>query len=83
VVKVIGAFFTTAGFLTFVAVTGGAITWVRFWAAQLPADQALQVVPRDDLIIVGAVALGLFTVLGVIAVAGVYAIDSAGRPTEL
>ena len=81
-VKVIGAFFTTAGFLTFVAVTGGAITWVRFWATKLPADQALQVVPRDDQIIVGAVALGLFTVLGVIAVAGVYAIDSAGRPTD-
>jgi hypothetical protein len=49
---------------------------------KLPADQALQVVPRDDQIIVGAVALGLFTVLGVIAVAGVYASDSAGRPTD-
>jgi len=81
-VKVVGAFFTTAGFLTFIAATGAAVTWVRFWSAQLPADQAIQVVPRETLIAAGAVALALFTVLGLVAVAGVYAIDSAGRAID-
>lgn len=73
---------TGAGFLTFVALTGAAITWVRFAVAQLPADQAVGLVPRDDLIDVGSVAMMTFGVLGLSAVAVVYAIDAPGRLTD-
>jgi outer membrane protein OmpA-like peptidoglycan-associated protein len=81
-VKVVGAFATTAGFVAFVAVTGQAITWVRFRAAELPADQAVQLVPKDDLVVVGGLALGIFAVLGVVAVTSVYAIDRYGQDCD-
>lgn len=81
-VKVIAALGTTAGFITLVAGTGGAVMLARFWAAGLPADQALAAMPRNDLVAAGAATLGLFTLLGLVAVAGVYAIDAAGRATK-
>jgi hypothetical protein len=82
VVKLIAFLATGAGFVTFVALAGAGITWVRFQGAELPASQALDVVPQDDLVGVGGIALGLFFLLGLIAVAGVYAIDSGGRAVE-
>jgi hypothetical protein len=81
-VRLVAALGTTAGFVTLVAGTGGALLWVRFWSAGLPADQALAVVPRNQLVAAGAVTLGVYIVLALIAVAMVYAIESGGRATS-
>jgi hypothetical protein len=51
---------TIAGGLTlagFVAVVGGAVLWARFYAAGLPPDQAVSLVPNGELIVVGAATL--------------------------
>ena len=42
-----------AATVVFVAVVGGAVMWLRFRNAQLPADQAVALVPRADLVVVG------------------------------
>jgi hypothetical protein len=68
----------TIGFVGFVAVIGGAIEWIRFRAAELPADQAVQVVPREQLVTIGAVSMVLFTLLGLMAVLTAYLIDRRG-----
>ena len=62
------------GIVTFVALIGGAIQWVRFWAAGLPADQAVRAMPKAELVVIGAVSLigallaGVFIVLVVFLV---------------
>jgi hypothetical protein len=81
-VRLVAALGTTAGFVTLVAGTGGALLWVRFWSAGLPADQALAVIPRNQLVAAGAITLGLYIVLALIAVTLVYAIEASGRPTN-
>jgi hypothetical protein len=80
--KAAATLLTTAGFLGLVALTGGAITWLRFFVAELPADQAVAAFPRGELIVVGAAALTTFVVLGLVAVVAVYALDHGGRPTD-
>jgi hypothetical protein len=77
---VLAALFAAGSLVTFVAAAGGAITWIRFYAASLPADQALAVVPRGQLIASGAVLLAVFLLLGIFAVIGVYMFDSDGYP---
>lgn len=67
-----GTLLAVGGLLTFVAAVGGAIIWVRFYAAQLPADQALAAMPRSELVASGAVMLAAFVLLGALAVVGVY-----------
>jgi MFS family permease len=47
----------------------------------LPADQAISLVGEGDLVVVGAISLALFLVLGVVAVVVAYAIDPPGRAT--
>ena len=64
------------GLVTFVAAVGGAIIWVRFYAAELPADQALAAIPQGELVASGAVMLALFLILGLAAAVGVYLFDS-------
>lgn len=59
-------------FVGLVAVLGAAITWVRFAAAQLPADQAISKIPKSDLVGIGAVSLVAFMILGLLAVLTVY-----------
>jgi hypothetical protein len=54
---------------------------VRFWVAGLPADQALAVVPRQDALVAGAVALSVFVIIGLIAVAIAYLLDRQGAPS--
>lgn len=81
-VKAGASLFTAAGFLGFVALTGGAIAWVRFNAAGLPADQAVAAFPRRELLVSGAGALTVFFILGLLALAAVYALDQGGRPTD-
>jgi hypothetical protein len=68
----------TIGFVGFVAVIGGAVEWIRFRAAELPADQAVQVVPREQLVTIGAVSIVAFTLLGLMAVLIAYLIDRRG-----
>lgn len=63
------------GFVGFVALIGGAIEWTRFWAAELPADQAVGAIPETELVTVGAVSTILFTLLGLAAVLLVYLLD--------
>jgi hypothetical protein len=66
----------------FVAFVGAAILWARFHVAQLPADQAVAVVPRSELVAVGASALVTFAALGLAAVLLVYLIDPQGRASK-
>jgi hypothetical protein len=61
---------SAAGTVGFVYLVGGAIMWLRFWRSDLPADQALALVPRTDLLVVGmrvmilpALAAGLLFLL--------------------
>jgi hypothetical protein len=42
-----------AGTVGFLYAVGGAVMWLRFSRAQLPADQALALVPRTDLLVIG------------------------------
>jgi len=79
--KVVTALLTATGFLGLVAFTGGAIAWVRFAAAKLPADQAVAVMPNSELLVLGAAALAVFVPLALLAVLVVFLIDRAGRPT--
>jgi hypothetical protein len=69
----------TIGFVGFVAVIGGAIQWVRFQSAQLPAAQAVHVTPRGELVAIGAQSLILFTLLGLLAIVIVYLADPRGE----
>ena len=69
------------GFVGFVAIVGGAIEWIRFDAASLPATQAVLAVPRQELVVVGALALAVFVLAAVAAVLVVYLIDSDGNAT--
>ena len=56
--------------------------WFHFYTAELPAVQAIDAMPRSQLLVDGAVPLILFGVLGVVAVAACYAIDRGGRARE-
>jgi hypothetical protein len=51
-----------------VAAVGALMLWIRFDAAGLPADQAISVVPREDLVVVGGVLLAQYVLIGVAAV---------------
>jgi hypothetical protein len=54
--------------LGFVAAVGALMLWTRFGAAGLPADEAISVVPRDDLVAVGALLVVQYVAIGVAAV---------------
>jgi hypothetical protein len=51
-----------------VAALGALMLWIRFDAAGLPADHAISVVPREDLLVVGGVLLAQYVLIGVAAV---------------
>jgi len=61
-----------------VSFTGGAILWARFDAADIPADQAVAAVPREELVTVGAASLAGFLVVGGLALVVSYLCDSSG-----
>ena len=69
-----------AGLGTVVVATGGAVAWVRHSVAQLPADQAVAVMPERELVTLGAVSLSGFAIAAAFAVLVVFAIDHCGRP---
>jgi lysophospholipase L1-like esterase len=79
-IKAGGALASTVVSVGFVVVVGAAIVWVRFWAARYPADQAVDAVSREELLVIGAQALVLFVVLGTVAVAAMWLLDPRGTP---
>lgn len=68
----LAALAAAGGLITFVAAVGGAIVWVRYYSAELPADQALAALPQGELVASGAVMLAAFLLLGSLAAIGVY-----------
>jgi hypothetical protein len=57
IAPVLAAIATGIGVLGFVAFVGGAVEYARLNAAGLPAEQALAVVPKANLVVVGAETL--------------------------
>jgi hypothetical protein len=72
---------TAIASISFVAFVGAVVLWSRFEAAQLPADQAVAVQTEADLVTVGAIALVLFVLGGLLAVLLLRILDAQGRPT--
>lgn len=83
IAPILGAVATGIGVLGFVTFVGGAIDWARFHATGLPQEQALAVVPTQDLVVVGARTLVPAVVAGLLAGA-LYAIGQAlaGTPEQ-
>ncbi|HEY8816814.1 MAG TPA: OmpA family protein [Candidatus Dormibacteraeota bacterium] len=72
---------TGASLIGFVAFAGGVIVWTRFSAAKVPPDQAVNAVPRDELVAIGSSLLLLFGFFGVMALIGAFLVDRGGRAT--
>lgn len=66
---VLAAVGTGIGVLGFVTFVGGAIDWARFQATGLPQEQALAVVPTQDLVVIGARTLVPAALWGLLACA--------------
>jgi hypothetical protein len=77
-VKALASLVSVATLLGLVTATGGAIVWLRFSAAELPAEHILRLTPKDDLVGVGGIALGLFAIAGAAAVVIAYLLDHGG-----
>jgi hypothetical protein len=70
-----------AGTVGFVYVVGGIVMWLRFWRSDVPADQALALVPRTDLLVVGMRVL----ILPALAAGGLFLLLAKrdnGKPTR-
>ena len=78
----VASLFTAGGFVGMVAFTGTAILWARFYAADLPPDQAVRNLDRSEVIAIGATALIIFAALGAIATLIAYLIEPGGRPSK-
>jgi hypothetical protein len=75
--KAIAFVATSIGAAGFVAFLGGAILWVRFYEAKLPADQAVAQTAKSQLLVIGATQLAFFVVLGGLAVGVIYLLRGA------
>jgi len=62
-----------------VTLVGGAVFWLRFDELGLPADRAVALLPRSLLVTVGAHALIVPALAGLMAVLALYAFDSWSR----
>ncbi|HEX3804165.1 MAG TPA: hypothetical protein VHV75_15115 [Solirubrobacteraceae bacterium] len=76
--KAVPAIGSAIGIVGFVAAIGGAIEWVRFNAAGLPATQAVSAAPKGELVITGAWALAVFLLFAFLAVLLVFVWDRSG-----
>jgi outer membrane protein OmpA-like peptidoglycan-associated protein len=72
---------TAGSLIGFVAFAGGVIVWTRFSAAKVPPDQAVNAVPRDELVAIGSALLLLFGFFGVLALIGAFLVDRGARAT--
>ncbi|HET6571307.1 MAG TPA: OmpA family protein [Solirubrobacterales bacterium] len=79
--QLIPVLLTGASLIGFVAFAGGVIVWTRFSAAKVPPDQAVNAVPRDELVAIGSALLLLFGFFGVLALIGAFLIDRGARAT--
>lgn len=79
VVKIAGSIATTLGLAGIVAVVGAAVVWTRFHEAGLPASQAVDVVPNNQLIVVGAAALIGYLAVGLVGVLVAFIFDPQGK----
>lgn len=80
--KGIAAIVAVLGLGGSVAVVGGAILWIRFSEAHLPANQALQAVPDDQLVVAGAVALIGFSLAALAGIVLIFVLDPRGQVTR-
>ncbi|HWM63600.1 MAG TPA: hypothetical protein VNP96_06375 [Solirubrobacterales bacterium] len=67
IAPVLAAIATGIGVVGFVTFVGGAIQWARFDATGLPKEEALSVVPTQDLVVTGASALVPAILAGLLA----------------
>ncbi|MDP1848552.1 MAG: hypothetical protein Q8K79_12235 [Solirubrobacteraceae bacterium] len=65
----------TAGVGALMTLAGGALLWVRFDHLELPADRIVTLLPPELLATVGAHALLVATIAGLMAVVAIYALD--------
>jgi hypothetical protein len=72
---------TGASLVGFVAFAGGVIVWTRFSAAKVPPEQAVNAVPRDELVAIGSSLLLIFGFFGVLALVGAFLVDRGARAT--
>jgi hypothetical protein len=79
-VNVVSAIGSGLGILGFVTLCGGAITWLRFELAGLPPEDAVAIVPKENLVSYGAAALvpAALAALGFVAL--LYLADSLVGP---
>jgi hypothetical protein len=63
--QILGA---SAGIVAFVVFIGGAMMWLRFDGIHLPADRAVALEPRSDLLATGAHALAGPVLIGLVIV---------------
>src|SRR5581483_100322 len=66
---------TTVGFVGFLVALGACLTWIRFWGAGLPPDQAIGTIDRWELVTRGTLVLIVFALAGGIAVLLAYLVD--------
>lgn len=64
-----------AGVGALMTLAGGALLWVRFDRLELPADRIVTLLPPELLATVGAHALLVATIAGLMAVVAIYALD--------
>jgi len=74
VLKVLAAIGSGIGVLGFVTLFGGAIIWLRADKAELPASEAVAVIPRNVLVTTGATFLIPAVLIGIAIVAVVFLI---------
>ncbi|HEX4435174.1 MAG TPA: hypothetical protein VH061_00110 [Solirubrobacteraceae bacterium] len=65
------------GISGFISVLGAGILWIRFSAANIPAEQAIGDLPKSSLLVTGVVTLVLYLALGLLAVLAVYLTQAA------
>jgi flagellar motor protein MotB len=79
--KALTALLTVGGLAAFAAFAGSLVLWTRFNALQLPQDQIVDLIPREEAITTGTTILLLFGFCGAIGALVVYLIDRGGRAT--
>lgn len=72
ILKVLGAVGTGVGVLGFVTLFGGAILWIRAERSDLPANDAISVIPNSVLVTTGASFLVPAVLLALLAVAVIF-----------
>ena len=72
VLQILGA---SAALATFVVFIGGVMMWLRFDAIDLPADRAVALLPRSDLLATGAHSLAAPILIGLVVVLVVFLIE--------